>query len=107
MASASTSLFTIEGSQGRKSSRGRNLDSGADAEAMEGHCLLACSPGLAQPAFLQDPGPQARDGLGPPPVTIKTKNLARLVYTQISRRPFFFSVGAPSSLVTPASVKLT
>jgi hypothetical protein len=31
----------------------RNLEAEADAEAMEGCCLLACSPWLAQPAFSQ------------------------------------------------------
>jgi hypothetical protein len=30
----------------------RNLEAGADAEAMEGCCLLACFPWLAQLAFL-------------------------------------------------------
>ena len=35
--------ITAGGSQDRKSN-GRNLDAGADAEAMEGCCLLACSP---------------------------------------------------------------
>jgi hypothetical protein len=30
----------------------RNLETGADAEAMEKCCLLACSTWLAQPAFL-------------------------------------------------------
>ena len=66
----------------------RDLDTGADAEAMEGCCLLACSSWFAQPAFLttelslqQTPPPsllsyrtqdhQPRDGtthtgLGPP-----------------------------------------
>jgi hypothetical protein len=29
-----------------------NLEAGADAEAMEGCCLLACSSWFAQPAFL-------------------------------------------------------
>jgi len=42
--------------QGRKSGpklkQGRILEAGADAEAMKGCCLLACSPWLAQPAFL-------------------------------------------------------
>lgn len=32
--------------------QGRNLKAGADAELMEEHCLLACSPWLAQPVFL-------------------------------------------------------
>jgi hypothetical protein len=39
---------------------GRNLETGADAEAMEGCCLLACFPQLVQPAFLENPGPQAQ-----------------------------------------------
>ena len=42
----STSLFITEGSQDQ------NLEAGADAEAMEGSCLLDCSSWLAQPAFL-------------------------------------------------------
>lgn len=43
-------------SSGRESglelTQGRNLEAGADVEAMEGCCLLACLPWLAQPAFL-------------------------------------------------------
>jgi len=31
--------------------QGRNPEAGADAETMEGCCLLACSSWLAQPAF--------------------------------------------------------
>jgi hypothetical protein len=34
---------------------GRNLEAGADAEAMEGCCLLDCFPWLAQHAFLRNP----------------------------------------------------
>jgi hypothetical protein len=37
---------------GQELTLGRNLEAGADAEAMEGCCLLACFPWLAQPAFL-------------------------------------------------------
>jgi hypothetical protein len=40
----STSEFIIEGSPGSNSKQGRNLEAGANAEAMEGCCLLACSP---------------------------------------------------------------
>jgi len=36
------------------------MEAGADAEAMEGCCLLACFPWLTQPAFLQNPGPPAQ-----------------------------------------------
>ena len=37
---------------GQELKQRRNLEAGADTEAMEGCCLLACSPWLAQPAFL-------------------------------------------------------
>jgi hypothetical protein len=37
----------------------RDLEEGADTEAMEKCCLLACSTWLDQPAFLQNPGPTA------------------------------------------------
>ena len=42
---------------GQEPKQGRNLEAGAEAEAMEaeamdGYCLLVCSPWLAQPAFL-------------------------------------------------------
>jgi hypothetical protein len=43
-----------------KGSHDRNLEAGADAEAMEGCCLLACFPWLAQLARTQDYQP--RDG---------------------------------------------
>ena len=42
--------------QGRNPNR---ADAGADAEAMEEHCLLAFSPWFAQPHFLKHPGPTA------------------------------------------------
>jgi hypothetical protein len=42
--------------QGRKSGQelkqGRNMETGIDAEAMDGDYLLDCSPWLAQPASL-------------------------------------------------------
>ena len=37
---------------GQELKQGRNLEARADAEPMEGRCLLACFPWLAQPAFL-------------------------------------------------------
>jgi hypothetical protein len=37
---------------GQELTQGRNLEAGVDAEAIEGCCLLACFPSLAQPAFL-------------------------------------------------------
>jgi len=39
---------------------GRSLEAGRDAEAMEECCLLACSLGLALPAFLCNSGPYAQ-----------------------------------------------
>jgi hypothetical protein len=55
----------------RAGAQGRNLKTGAEAEAMEGCCLLACSAWLARPALLHHPDHQPRDGpipgeLGPP-----------------------------------------
>jgi hypothetical protein len=55
---------------GQELTQDRNLEAGADAEAMEGCCLLACFSWLAQLAYkIQDH--QSRDGtthngLGPP-----------------------------------------
>lgn len=40
-------------------SQGRNLGAGADTEAMEWCCSLACIPLLTQPAFIENPGPPA------------------------------------------------
>jgi hypothetical protein len=45
---------------GQKLTQGRNLEAGADAEAMKVCCLLDCFPWLAQPAFLQNPEPPAQ-----------------------------------------------
>ena len=50
----------IEGCQDKNPKQGRNLDAGADAEAMEGCCLLAGFPWLAQAAFLANLGPPAQ-----------------------------------------------
>ena len=36
------------------------VNAGADVEAVEGCCLLACSSRFAQSAFLQNPGPPAQ-----------------------------------------------
>jgi hypothetical protein len=64
--------------EARTGTQGRNLEAGADAEAMEGCCLLACSSWFSQSAFIQNPGPSAQgwphpqwagsthNGLGPP-----------------------------------------
>ena len=50
---------------GQELKHGRYLEAGADAEAIEGCCFLACSPWLAQPAFLENPETPA-PGMAPP-----------------------------------------
>jgi hypothetical protein len=52
----STSLFITERKLGQELRQGRNLEAGADAEAMERCYSLACSPWLSQPVFLQIQG---------------------------------------------------
>ena len=40
----SSALFFTERKSGQELTQGRSLEAGADAEAMEGGCLLVCSP---------------------------------------------------------------
>jgi len=56
---------------GQELTQDRNLEAGADAEAVEEGCLLACFPWLSQPASYRTQDHQPRDGtahsgLGPP-----------------------------------------
>jgi hypothetical protein len=44
----------------RAGTQGRNLEPNAEAEAMEGCCLLACSSWLVQPSSLYNSGPPAQ-----------------------------------------------
>jgi hypothetical protein len=59
---------------GQQLEQGKNLEAGADAETMEGCCLLASFSWLAQPDFLENSGPPLpRDdtihsGLDPPTI---------------------------------------
>lgn len=74
-----TSLFLIKKS-------GRNLEAGADVEAMQGCCLLACSLMASLAHFLTEPGQQPRNdtthnGLGPPYQSLIKKILYRFVYS--------------------------
>lgn len=67
--------------------QGMKLEAGTKTETMEACCLLACFSWLAQPAFLQSPGPQAQEWLhpqwvGPYPSSPK-KMLYRLAYGPI------------------------
>ena len=48
----SITLFITKESPGQELKQGRNLEVGADAEAMEECCLLTCSLWLTQSAFL-------------------------------------------------------
>jgi len=54
---AYTSTSPLSWKSGQELKRGRNLEAGADAEALEEWCLLAISMWLTQPAFLQNPRP--------------------------------------------------
>ena len=91
---------------------GRNQETGTDAEAMEGRCLLTCSLCLSQPAFLQNPGPPAQgwhhpQSTGPSPHQSLIKKMPhRLSYTAWSYGNIF-STEAPSFQITLACVKLT
>jgi hypothetical protein len=90
---------------GQELKQGRNLEAGTDAEAMEGWCSLACSPWIAQLAFLKNPGiGPSHNGLGPPPsITKKMPYLFayRLTYGGI------FLPEVPSSQMAIACVTLT
>ena len=43
--------------------KGRNLETGAEADAIEEYCLLTCPPWLAQPASFYAPGPYSGTGI--------------------------------------------
>ena len=77
----SISLFTIKGSQDINSSR-----AGANAEAMEGCCLLACSSWLAQPVFHQPRVAPLTVSLTRPRGALIEKMLYSLAYNWIVRR---------------------
>ena len=68
--STSTEQLSPKGDRARNAERVKNLAAGADAEAVEGCCLLACLPWLAQPAFSWNPGPPTM-GWAPLSVTKK------------------------------------
>jgi len=53
---------------GQKLKQVKNLEVGADAEAMEGCCFLACSSWLAQPVLLMGPT-TTRPEMAPPTVS--------------------------------------
>ena len=48
--------------------QGRNLEAGADAEAIEECCLLACFPWLAQPVFFPTELGSMNPGMVPPTI---------------------------------------
>ena len=53
---------------GQELKEGRTLEAGADAEATEECCLLACFPWLAQPQNHQAREGTTHNGLGPSPI---------------------------------------
>jgi hypothetical protein len=81
LAYTSIPQLTIKGIKG---SQGRNLEARADAEAMERCCFLACSPWLAQLAFLLS------SEVTPPFLyqSLIRKMPNRLLYSPILRKPF-------------------
>ena len=85
--------------------RGRNLEVGADAEAMEGCYLLAFFPWLAQPALLQKPRlPTQR--WSHPQGAFPLDHYLRKCLTAVSHGGTF-PTEAPFSVITLACVKLT
>lgn len=44
----------------RAGTQGRDLEAGTEVEAIEDHCLMACSSSPAQPAFLYSLRPPAQ-----------------------------------------------
>lgn len=67
-----------------KGSWGRDLEARTEAEAMEGCCLLACSPWLTQLAILDhQPKGGTAHGLGPPTSISKEKMPHRRSYRPI------------------------
>jgi hypothetical protein len=53
--------FSSSQKEDRKGTQtGQDLETGTDTEAMEGYFLLVCFPWVAQPAFVENPGPPAQ-----------------------------------------------
>ena len=85
----------------------RNLEAEADAEAMEGCCLQSCSLWLAQPAFLENPGPPTQGWQYPqqrtrPHSSLTMKTFYRFVCLQPDRMEAFLACKIPSSQMTTA-----
>lgn len=79
----STLPFITKRSQDRNSNRAGSQSAWADSKGVEGRCLLACSPWLSQPSFLQNQDYQPRDGtnhhwLGLPPLITRWENTLQL-----------------------------
>jgi hypothetical protein len=84
----------------------RNLEKGTEAEIRERGCSLACSPWLAQLAFLYNPGYQpmsdtTNSGMGP-----LDKSSVKKIFIDGSNR-VESTTKAPISQVTLICVKLT
>lgn len=103
-------FLTQSSSSITKGSQGGNLEAGADAEATEECRLLACSPRLAQSAFLPHPGPPVQEWLhsqwaGPYHINHQSRKLkAGLSSGQLGGDIFSFDILSPK--MTLACVKL-
>lgn len=73
--------------------QGMNLEWGAEAEAMEGNCILPCSLWFAWPVFLYYSGPSAQGGYPPTVGGALTSviNLENSLQTCLVMEAFFFS----------------
>jgi hypothetical protein len=105
-AHSSTSVSITEGSQSKNSNRVVTLEVGADAEGTDECCKLARSSWLAQPAFLQQPGPP-NQGVAPPTVgwALPHQENSPQAYLQASLVGGIFSIEVPSSKIH--RIKLT
>lgn len=94
VAHSSTSLSSLK--EGRtEAPTGQESGGRADKEAMEGSCSLTCSPWLAQPVFLPNLGPPARDSTthvsefsSPNNLGSALKPHLRMAFSQLSIPPF-------------------
>lgn len=89
--------------------QGRNLKAGTEEEAMEEHCLLACSSWVGQFAFLHNAGPPVQRNhcalwTGPFQLTTNQGNVPK---TCQQSHESTSSSDVPSSQMTSACVRLT
>lgn len=90
-----------------KETQGRTIEAGSETEAMEDHCLLSCSLRLAQPAFLEHPGPPDHSDLGSPTSIINQEDTPQTCSQDNLGRSFFSIEGHSSKNDSCVCVELT